>query len=62
MRPMPPPMYMMFLLEARIRPNASGDKSWLASAAEFESATLGLEIRCSVRLSYAPVDGGPTES
>ncbi len=30
----------------------------LVGAAGFEPATLGLEIRCSIRLSYAPAQDG----
>jgi hypothetical protein len=31
--------------------------SYLVGAAGFEPATAGLEIRCSIRLSYAPSSG-----
>jgi hypothetical protein len=34
----------------------------LVGAAGIEPATLGLEIRCSIRLSYAPVADGSAES
>jgi hypothetical protein len=34
---------------------AIGEDRYLVGAAGLEPATLGLEIRCSIRLSYAPM-------
>jgi hypothetical protein len=41
----------------RAAPELTSEKSgWaMVGAAGIEPATLGLEIRCSIRLSYAPI-------
>src|SRR5882762_1663865 len=40
----------------------SRDDVKMVGAAGIEPATLGLEIRCSIRLSYAPLTVQPTEN